>query len=261
MLLSDILKEKTVAVWGLGYLGYTTILKLQNSGFNILAYDFEERQLNSLLHGKYPTGSQKVSWSGTGFVPSLDFNKIKVAKSAGEMIKGSPLHIIAIPEDERTASGANIAVKLAGIFGHNFKNFSAKPCFIFESAFIPGHIEKYFIGNLKKYGLNVTKDYCAGALFRTDWSIEAFMGKKNRMPIAGCCAKSLDILRAFCEYMGVMPLEMGGIKEAEVYINSTNVIQAMINDFVRQLAMGYPFINMKKLSNILFENITLDDCV
>ena len=47
--LKSILKTKTVSVWGTGYLGYTTMLRLQNNGFNIVAYDISREQLTMTM--------------------------------------------------------------------------------------------------------------------------------------------------------------------------------------------------------------------
>lgn len=253
MVLRDILRTKTVSVWGLGYLGYTTILKLQNSGFNVLVYDLNDNQLKRFMSGKYPDKERLAYWSHLGYLPKVDFNKIKVAKGPKELFKSSYLHMIAIPDRE-------MLEQLTNIFAQNLKSSRISPLIVFESAFIPGHIESDFVRCLKENGLLCAKDYYLGAIFRTDWSIEAFINQKEKMPIAGYCPKSLEIIRKLFDYLAIPTVELESLKEAEVYINSLNTIQAMVNNFVRQLSLGYPSVNMKKLSKLLFENIKYDDC-
>jgi len=253
MALKDILKKKTVSVWGLGYLGYTTILKMQNNGFNILAYDPNVDQLNQFVSGKYPGKERLAAWSSLGYMPKLDYSKIKVVGSPSELFKSSNLHMIAIPEKD-------VTTKLADIFARNLKKQKITLLIIFEWAFIPGHIEKNFVTRLKDAKLTCSRDYYLGAIFRTDWSIEAFINQKDKMPIAGYCSQSSKVLRDFFSYIDIPTIELDSLKSAEVYVNSLNVVQAMVNDFVRQLAIGYPSVNIKKLSNLLFKNIALDDC-
>lgn len=261
MLLENILKTKSVSVWGLGYLGYTTMLKLQNSGFNVLAYDLNSEQLRLFATGKYPDSEQKAVWSRTGYLPSLNYDKIKIISDIKGMFRNSYLHIITIPESYKNMTKDNINSELAEIFSRNLINNDIRPLIIFESAFIPGHIEKYFVEKLKKDKIIVSKDYYLGALFRTDWSIEAFMSKRDKMPIAACCLKSLEAIQELSQCLEIPTVRLNSIKEAEIYVNSINVIQAMVDDFVRQLAFGYPFVNMKRLAGALFKNITFDDCV
>lgn len=254
MVIDNILKNKTVSVWGLGYLGYTMMLKLQSSGFNIVVYDLNSSQLKEFASGNYPDKERIASWSRMGYLPRLDLDRIKVAKDPRELFRSSSLHIIAIPEKK-------LAQRLPEIFAQNLKYSSLAPLIIFETAFVPGYIERYFVKELCKYKIEASKDYFLSALFRSDWGIESFIERKNKMFCAGFCSKSLQAVRGLAQYMEIPLVALNSIKEAEVYINASNVIQAMVNDFMRQLAIGYPCVNMKELSGVLFKNISLDDCV
>jgi len=256
----DILKTKRVSVWGLGYLGYTTMLKLQNSGFHITAYDLNQEQLRLFASKRHPNKGQKAVWTRIGYLPKLDYSKINVAKSPRELFKSSHLHIIVIPEFHNSGADDNIANQLAGIFAQNLKGSKIKPLIIFQSAFVPGHIEKNFIEKLRKYKLSCPKCYYLGVLFRPDWSIESFIGQKEKMPIAGYCAESLRAMEELFEYLEMPVVKLNNLKEAEIYINSLNALQAMVSDFMRQLALGYPSVNIKELSKVLFKNITFQDC-
>jgi UDP-N-acetyl-D-mannosaminuronate dehydrogenase len=261
MILKNILKTKTVSVWGLGYLGYTTMLKLQNSGFNILAYDINANQLKQFLSGKYPIKNQIAAWSRMGYLPKLDYAKIKAVNDPKKLFSSSYLHMIAFPRFHYCGRrNQNLTKQLADIFSKNLKHGRKTPLIIFESAFIPGNIEKYFVEGLRKHNLICSRDYYLGAWFRTDWSIERFIDQKDKMPIGGYCMKSLEAIRKLLGYLGISTVELGSLKEAEIYLNSLNTVQAMAADFIRQLALGYPTVNIKRLSQLLFKNITLENC-
>jgi nucleotide sugar dehydrogenase len=260
VILKNILKTKTVSVWGLGYLGYTTILRLQNSGFNVVAYDLNQEHLDLFASSKYPTKEQIAVWSQMGYLPKLDYDKVKIAKDPRELFESSYLHIIAIPEVHKNILQANVASQIADLFADNLKNSDKAPFIIFESAFIPGHIEKHFVENLKKQNIICSKDYYLGVMFRTDWSIESFIKQKYKTPVAAYCKKSLRAMREMLDYIGIVTLELGNLKEAEIYVNSINAIQAMASDFMRQLALGYPSVDMKKVSELLFRGISLESC-
>lgn len=260
MILKNILKNKTVSVWGLGYLGYTTILKLHEAGFNIVAYDLNKKQLDAFRSGNYPSKDQIAIWSRSGYLPKVDYGRIKVASSPKELFAKSYLHVIAIPMSHTDSLDRNIAVRLAEIFSKNMRNSRIDPLIIFESASVPGNIEKNFIEVLDKDGLKAARDYYLGGLYRADWNIESFLRQTDHVPMGGCCDKSIEALREITEYMGIPVIELGNMKEAEIYANSMNTIQAMTSDFARQLALGYPRVNVKRICDALFRHITLEEC-
>jgi len=132
---------------------------------------------------------------------------------------------------------------------------------VFESVFVPGNIEKSFASHLKEKKIICSKDYYLGVMFRTDWSIEAFINQKDRMSVAGYCKKSLEAVRGVFDYLGVPTVTFDSLNEAELYANSIGAIQAMASGFIRQLSLGYPSVNIRRVSDLLFKNITLEDCV
>lgn len=260
MLLKTISRTKTVAVWGLGYLGYTTILKLQDSGFFVFGYDFNFTKMSNLLQGNYPSKEQLVSWSRRGFVPRADPQKLEIVTSERKLFSSSDIHMIAIPEHYRGAAKETITGELAKIFADFLKKRSSPPLIIFESAYVPGFIEKHFVEYLKKYHCICDKDYFLGVWLRTDWNIEAFVNQKEKSAVAGFSTKSLSVVKDFLKSLDVATIELDRIKAAEIYINSINAIQAMVNDFIRQLTFGYHSVNIKDVSRLIFENIDFEDC-
>ena len=259
-MIKNILKTKTISVWGLGYLGYTTMLKFQNSGFRITAYDATTSQLKEFLSGKYPNTERVAAWSRMGYLPELDQDKLKVTRLPKDLFKTSYLHIITSPESHAYSDTHNMTAEIAELFSRNLKSSKIKPLVIFESAFVPGHIEKNFVERLKKKGLRCSKDYYLGTFFRTDWNVESFVGKNGKTPIAAYCQKSLEAMRQLFEYLDIPTIELKSLKESEIYANSINAVQAMVNDFIRQLSLGYPSVNAKRLSELLFKNLTFEDC-
>ena len=261
MLLKNILRTKTVSLWGLGYLGYTTMLKLQNSGFNIIGHDVNSDQLKQFLKGGYPDKGQKAAWSRTGYVPKLDNAKIRISKNAKDLFESSQVHIITTPRYHyKHMRKDDTIAELADIFSKNLKPGKTAPLIIFSPVFAPGNIENYFVKRLKESKLCRSRDYYLGVWFRTDWNIEDFLTQKNKASIAGCCSKSLRCLHDLMNYIGVATVKLGSLKEAEIYVNCINSLQAMANDFIRQLALGYPSVNVKRISKLLFDNVKFDSC-
>ncbi|MCX5713312.1 MAG: hypothetical protein NT033_00540 [Candidatus Omnitrophica bacterium] len=254
------LEKKVASVWGVGYLGYTTILKLQHSGFRVVCFDLNSTQLHRFQNqGASCTNEQEACWSRRGYVPRLDASKITISLNPNELFKASDIHFIAIPESSKDKK-RTVAEKLVGYFIRNLKKKGPPPLLIFESAFVPGHIEKHFLTPLRKEGFVCGKHYFLGIWFRTDWMIESFIDNKEAMPAVGYCGKSNEILDEVLRYFDIPFFKFASVREAEIYINAFNAIQAMVNDFVRQLSLGYPAIDMRKVASLLFANVRLDEC-
>ncbi|MDD5246472.1 MAG: UDP binding domain-containing protein [Candidatus Omnitrophica bacterium] len=256
----NIFLNKTVSVWGLGYLGYTTICKLQNSGFKINAFDLKTPQLEAFRNRNYPDRNQRAVWSISGYLPQPDYERVKIAKTPKEMFAGTLLHIITIPESHKNIGSENIAARLADLFAKYLKKGGARPLVVFESAFIPGHIENNFVEKLKKANLLPGRDYYLGTMFRTDWSFESFMAGKDRLVISSCDARGLAAVGKLSAYFEMPVVALNSVKEAEIYVNSIAAIQAMAIDFMRQLAIGYPGVDLGKISRSIFRNMNFDDC-
>ena len=137
-----ILKTKKISIWGAGYLGYTTTLRLQDSGFTSTIYDFNGNRLDGLINGSYPNKEQLNSWSKNGKIPSLDFKKIDIAKDI-DLLFQNKIHIISFPNTK------NYNYKeIATTFIQN-KEQLKDSLVIFQSAGIPKAIEKEFCAKLR----------------------------------------------------------------------------------------------------------------
>lgn len=95
-----LLQTKTISVWGVGYLGYTTILRLQKNGFYTTIYDFNESRLDDLVDGNYPNKEQLNSWSKNGKMPTLNFEKLEIVKD-NKLLFENNVHIISFPNSDK----------------------------------------------------------------------------------------------------------------------------------------------------------------
>lgn len=253
------LEKKIVSVWGVGYLGYTTILRLQNSGFRVICFDINSAQLEKFRSHCACTKEQEACWSRRGYVPRIDASKVTVSINPRNLFEHSAIHFIAIPEPLRDMQ-KTVVEKFAGYFVKNIGKGRTPPLLIFESVFVPGHIENHFIQPLRRQGFVCGKHYFLGAWFRTDWTIESFIDNKEAMPAAGYCSKSSQVLDEVLSYLDIPVFRFSKIRDGEIYVNAVNTLQAMVNDFVRQLSLGYPSADMRRIAQVLFKNTSLNEC-
>lgn len=239
-----LLNTKKVSVWGIGYLGYSSLLKLQDYGVKASVYDFSTERLNDLLNKKYPNNEQFNSWSKNGKVPSIDLDYISVCKDIDCMFD-NVVHIISFPNTEENEYSV-----LADLFINN-KNKLADSLVIFQSAGVPTKIEEDFCKLLKKEGIDID----VATVFRSDWIIEDFFQKNKTRVVSGNNVKASEKVKHFLSYIDIDAIDLYNIEEAEIYENTKNALNYTIVAFFNQMSLSYPHINMNDLSIKLLNQI------
>ena len=243
--------KKTVSVWGIGYLGYTTILRLQSKGFYVNCFSFDQAVFDDIQTGKYPYEYMRQAWSLNNDMPRIDIEKVNFCKDVKGMFD-SNVHVIALPAFGGNYSKPEAYSKIADIFAE----FSAKlsdSLVLFQSAEKAGTVDNYFIKPLKKRGV---KCYFASA-FRGDWSVEEFLSEEKIRILAANDKGSLDTAKEFFGILGVCFKGLGSIKEAEIYENAKSCLQYGVEAFFTQLSLAYPDINTNEVSAMIVKNIDL----
>ena len=246
-----LLKNKCVSVWGMGYLGYTEIIKLQSKGYHAKVFDYTDTGFaQKVKNHNYPETGQVYSWSINGRVPAVDFKKITLARKPDEMF-GPLIHILAFPAVNR--ENKNLLKALAGVFLKNRKKLDGA-LVIFLSAGVPGAIDRHFISTLK------SKCDCAFvSSFRSDWTVEEFLSDNKKMILAADNQKSLDKAKFFYDTLGINFKVLTTIKEAELYENAKNTLQYVTTMFINQLSFAYPETNVRQMTKYLLDDVRLNE--
>ncbi|MDD3465776.1 MAG: hypothetical protein PHE67_01410 [Campylobacterales bacterium] len=242
---------KTVSVWGIGYLGYTTVLRLQSKGFFVNCSTFDKDVQKDIQNGKYPYEDMRQAWSKSNDMPKVDLSKASFSHNDFKKMFDANVHIVALPAF--VESGKPDAYnRLVEIFSRHIEKLNGS-LVLFQAAEKAGTVENYFIKPLKRNG---AKCHFASA-FRSDWSVEEFLlGGENRM-IAANDKASLDMACEFFDILGVRFETLGGIREAEVYENAKNCLKYSAEAFFTQLSFAYPDININEVSAMVVKNLDL----
>lgn len=248
----SLLKNKLVSVWGTGYLGYTKIVKLQAMGFKANAFDvtnssFEE----NLMTNGYPNKEQIYSWSSSWNIPSIDISRINIHKKFDSMFNTN-VHILAFSTSN--IDGKSFLKQIAATFV-KFKDRLRDVLIVFQSAGIPGLIEKDFIKVMEDNGVNSS----FASAFRSDWTIEEFLSNNKKRVLAAKDKTSLKKAMFFYDTLGIKYKTLSSIKEAEIYENAKNSFQYTTEVFINQLAVAYPDTNVRAITQYLLEDIELNE--
>ncbi|MBP7652076.1 hypothetical protein KA977_01555 [Candidatus Dependentiae bacterium] len=249
------LRQKTISVWGLGYLGYTTILLLQKNGFKVNVFDFNGERMELLKKNKYPELSQIKSWSMLSNCPALDISKITIVNDIKEMFNTN-IHLVAIPNENTNLKIQNQYSEIADIFGQNFfENQDEKNLIIFLSASFPNSIKELFIEKMKD-----SNNIIIAAAFRNDWTIEKFFADDYKYFAAADDEKNLDYIRFFFKIMRSENFILfDNIKECELNENLRKVLEWGISSLCNQIMFAFPKVNIKKITKSVLKNMDLEN--
>ena len=245
--IDKLLMNKKVSVWGGGYLGYTTVIRLQSAGFFVNLFDFGGNRIHGLKDGSFPDIVQKEAWTTSGELPLVSPYRLNICTEASQMFN-SQLHIISFPEVETREQ--NLSVKLKQIMVENIDRLKGS-LFLFQSAEIPRTIENSFIKKLENIG--VACSYASA--FRSDWTIEEFLTNSKVQVIAGYDQESLEKAKSFFDLLEMKYEVLSSIEEAEVYENAQKAARITLSAFLNQLSLSYPGIDIRKMTKLLLKNI------
>jgi UDP-N-acetyl-D-mannosaminuronate dehydrogenase len=248
---NDLLKTRAVSVWGIGYLGYTKIMRLLSKGFKVNAFDLTNAEAEKgLRKNAYPGVNQVYAWTESGHIPPIDLSKVKVT-GINDMFKAK-IHILAFPAADR--GGHDLLKELSGIFTRH-KSALAGALIIFESAGMPGNIDKNFIDVLRKKGIRCS----FASAFRSDWTVEEFMFRDKKRILAANDKESLEKAGAFYDLLGTSYKTLSSVKEAEIYENAKNSFQFIASTYINQLAFAYPDTNIREMTKYLLNDVELNE--
>lgn len=246
-----ILRTKEISIWGIGYLGYTKILKLQSKGFRANVFDITEAGFKEKSSkNDYPDKIMVFRWSESGSVPPLEQSKMRIV-NIDEMFS-SHVHIFAFPIKYKGKS--NYLEKMAQLFIDN-KDKLDNPLVIFQSAATPGTIDHYFIGPLQKNKVRC----CIATAFRSDWSVEEFFMQDRIRVLSGRDEESRKKVEFFYDLLETKYRTLSSIKEAEIYESARNGLQYATTVFINQLALAYQETNIRSMTGYLLEDIKLNE--
>ncbi len=248
----QLLSKRCISVWGMGYLGYTILLRLQSKGFLSNIYDFDTGRLDGLIKGVYPAKEHMETWSEKGEVPAINLSKISVPNDMAAMFQNS-VHIISFPGKGENHQ-RNSLMDLSDCFlDHREKAHGS--LVLFQSAETPDDIQKHFIEPLKKNNVACS----IATIFRTDWSMEEFLFSMRKQVLSGIDTESVAKAKLLLYMLDMEYHLLSSIKEAEIYECARKSLYHMVATFINQLAFAYSDTDIRRMVGLLLKEIQLDD--
>lgn len=238
------MKEKNVAIVGLGYVGLPLALRCVEKGYNVWGIDLEKKKLEKIKKGVSPIKEDFIKER------KKDLKKIKVSNNFGA-IKKAQIVIVCVPTPV-DSQFFPILKPLESAIESVAKNNNPGQLVIVESTINPGVCEEIVEPIFESHGLKEGKDYylahCPERINPGDkkWSVI------NIPRVVGSMSKKgLGLAKNFYQSIlegSVYPMK--SIREAEAVKIVENSFRDINIAFVNELAQSFDQMNID-LKNVI----------
>ncbi len=241
--------EKSMGIWGIGYIGYSSMAHFASKGVRCLGTDIDAGKVDRINEGILPIHNIEY-WLGFDTKPLVASGMMRATTDWQQLISEDiPAHLICIPteKDDVPYDGVLIDVidKLSA-----FSKASAKspPLIIVESTLTPNTTEKTIIPAFEKKGMEVGKDILVGVAPRRDWFISPEKSLKNLPRVVGgttpeTTALMKEVLGIVCDT--ILPAK--DHRHAELVKSIENAYRHVEITLANQLSLAYPDIDMREV--------------
>lgn len=238
-----------VAVWGIGYLGYTTLLRCHRFGLATHVWAPEASHLKNLCRGTYPGAEFQTAWSEIGSVPPVAREQITVTDTPRDLLaEHLPVHVVALPNRGAAGDGGErVWESLAEHFRRHAPR-DRKTLVLLASAPVPGDT-RAFVRALGEAGEHLR----VVAAFRCDWVVEDYLYRPRPQALGG---REENIVRAeaFLGRLGLETFGIGTFHDAEVYQALMGSFHCLASAFVSQFAFAYPENPARRIVSAVLAN-------
>jgi len=257
--------KKRVAIWGLGYIGYSSMAYFARAGVKCIGYDIIEERVNQINE----TG--KVKHKGKVSIPNMDFwlgydvesmykdGLLKATSDWKDLIKKEiSVHLIAVPTEKGTEENKHEPCSdyLQEVIGNlcSYKNIEREqpPLIIIESTLSANIVDDLVIPLIEKNGLKVGEDILLGVAPRRDWFTDGGKNLKSIPRVVGGTNQRTtdlvaDVLGLICDNI----LKADDHKHAAIVKSIENAYRQVEITLANQLSLAYPDVNMRNILKLV----------
>ena len=257
--------KKGVAIWGLGYIGYSSMAYFARAGVFCTGYDVLEDKIAEI------NKKGKLRHEGETALPNLDFwlgfdvepmfrdGLIKATNNWEDIVNNKfPVHLVAVPTEKAAETGEHrpYTKYLEAVFENiaAFQNVKTDypPLVIIESTLSTYIVDDLIIPLLKSKGLKVGEDILLGVAPRRDWFVDPDKTLKTLPRVVGgtnteTTELMVDVLSIICDIV----LKADDHKHAAIVKSIENTYRQVEITLANQLSIAYPDMNMRHILKLV----------
>jgi nucleotide sugar dehydrogenase len=241
--------KKKIGVWGLGYIGFSSIAYFARAGVACIGTDIMETRVKDINNGK-PEIPNLEYWIAFDTKVLAKAGLIKATTDWKQLIHDDvAVHLITVPTEKGGKPYfeilKDVVTKLC-----TFKNIKTEfpPLVIIESTMTPTSVDEVVIPLFEKNGLKVGKDILLGVAPRRDWFVSPDKSLEVLPRIAGGTDQRTtdlmaDVLGIICRTI----LHAKDHKHAAIVKSIENAYRQVEITLANQLSLAYPDLDMVEI--------------
>ncbi len=238
--------KKKLGVWGLGYIGFSSIAYFARAGVTCIGTDVSEQRVNDVNNGNVTIPNLKF-WLGFDTSVLAKHKQMSATKNWQELIQPDvAVHLITIPTEMHGKPYHDILTDVVRKISE-FKNLKMDhpPLVIVESTLTPTVADSIVIPLFKEYGVEVGKDLLLGIAPRRDWFTSPDKTLELLPRVVGgtnpeTTQLMADVLGIICKTIIKAPDH----KHASIVKSIENAYRQLEITFANQLSQAYPDMDM-----------------
>jgi len=244
--------KKKVAVWGTGYIGFSTMAYLGARGVACVGTDISDKMVATINSGGMPVPNMEY-WLG---FDSTYLVRSGMMSATGDWEKLlSPefaVHMISVPTEKGDMPWDGALQDVITKIAKREKYLREPALIIVESTLTPRKTDSLVIPILEESGLKVGRDILVGVAPRRDWFISAEKNLRSLPRIVGgttpeTTALMVDVLGIVCDRLVPAPDH----RHAEIVKSIENAFRHMDITLANQLSLAYPNLNMTEVLRLV----------
>ena len=239
--------ETTIGIWGLGFIGYSSMAHFAAKGVHCVGTDIDEGKVKCVNSGEMPVRNIEY-WLGFDVKPLCQSGMMRATTDWEVLISEDvAVHLICVPTEKNDKPHLDILRDVAGkLTGFKDLKMSKPPLVIIESTLTPNTTDKQVIPIFEKAGLKVGRDILVGVAPRRDWFVSSEKNIKTLPRVVGGTTPETtemmkDVLGIVCQTV----LMAKDHKHAELVKGIENAYRHVEITLANQLSLAYPDIDMR----------------
>lgn len=244
--------ELAIGVWGIGYIGYSSMAYFASRGVRCVGFDVDRTKVDAVNNGMLPIKNIEY-WLGFDTKPLTTSGVMSATADWRDLIGPDiPVHLVCIPTEKNDKPYDGILVDVLTRLSSFRSVHGVRPLIIIESTLTPGTAASVIIPLLEKSGMIVGKDVLLGVAPRRDWFISPEKNLKNLPRVVGGTTPETTALMK--EVYGIVcdtVLPAPDHRHAELVKSIENAYRHVEITLANQLSLAFPSINMRKVLELV----------
>jgi len=245
--------RKKVAIWGIGYIGYSTMAHFAREGVYCVGHDVMPHRVDDVNAGREAIPNMD-SWLGFDVRPLVKNGLMSATLNWKDLISNEfPIHMISIPtEKDGKPYDNNLIDVLEKISTISKIKIDRPPLIIIESTLTPNRLNKLIIPMIEETGVKIGKDILLGVAPRRDWFTDAGKTLKTIPRVVGGSTPEttelmIDVLSIICDKL----IRAKDHNHAEIVKSIENAYRHMDIALANQLSEAYPHLDMIEILKLV----------